>query len=100
MAPDGKPPKDLMKVNKPVCIATIKFSRQEVELMTLTFETYLRLAEVWYGHPRTDVKFLKKLLGDLKSIKKQMLDKENEAILNIDDSEQSVHSERCVDWCE
>lgn len=84
----------MTSIHRPMCTATIKFSREEVELMANVFETYIKMNEILSGSSSTDIPFVSKLLDDLKDIKKQMLDKENDAVLNRDDTEQSVHSER------
>ena len=84
----------MTSIHRPICTATIKFSREEVELMANIFETYIKMNEILSGNSSADIPFVSKLLDDLKDIKKQMLDKENDAVLNRDDTEQSVHSER------
>jgi hypothetical protein len=75
---------------KPRCIATIRYSKQEIEIHINALKTFL-------GNEKHRMYFgpYEKLLRDMKAIKEQMLDKESEAVLNRDKEEQIVKGSVC-----
>tara|TARA_R100000656_G_scaffold7341_1_gene8754 strand:+ start:993 stop:1232 length:240 start_codon:yes stop_codon:yes gene_type:complete len=77
-------------MNKPRCIATIRYSKQEVEVHINALKTFLSNdRNRIYSGP------YKKLLGDMERIKEQMIDKENEAVINRDRSQPVVTGTVC-----
>ena len=68
-------------MNKQKCIANIKFSQQEVELMINALQNQIRF-EVPYMDTADWRKPYETLVKDLKDIKKQMRKKVDDAMIN------------------
>ena len=77
-------------MNKPICLATIKYTKQEVELHINALKTFIN-----NDRSRAYAGPYKKLLDDMKRIKDQMLEKENDALINRDDSQPVVMDDVC-----
>ena len=74
-------------MNKYICTAKIKYTRQEVELHINALKMALNNPDITQYRGRYEA-----LLKDMKRINEQMLDKENDAMLNRDKGEQVVES--------
>lgn len=75
-------------MKKPICIAKIRYTKQEVELHINALKYFLRDPGQYRGP-------YEKLLKDMKNIKEQMLEKENDAIINRDTADQVVDESVC-----
>ena len=74
-------------------MATIRYTKQEVELHINALKYFLSTIE-----PNEAERYRKpyeKLLKDMKRIKEQMLEKENDAIINRDTEDQVVDASVC-----
>ena len=74
-------------MNKYICTAKIKYTRQEVELHINALKMALNNPDITQYRGRYEA-----LLKDMKRINEQMFDKENDAMLNRDKGEQVVKS--------
>ncbi len=74
-------------MNKYICTAKIKYTRQEVELHINALKMALNNPNIVNYRGRYE-----SLLKDMKRINNEMLDKENDAMLNRDKKEQMVES--------
>tara|TARA_X000001388_G_scaffold523_1_gene822 strand:+ start:3851 stop:4093 length:243 start_codon:yes stop_codon:yes gene_type:complete len=74
-------------MNKYICTAKIKYTRQEVELHINALKMALNNPDITQYRGRYEA-----LLKDMKRINEQMFDKENDAMLNRDKGEQVVES--------
>ena len=74
-------------MNKYICTAKIKYTRQEVELHINALKMALNNPNIVNYRGRYEA-----LLKDMKRINNEMLDKENDAMLNSDKKEQMVES--------
>ena len=74
-------------MSKYICTAKIKYTRQEVELHINALKMALANRELTNYRGRYEA-----LLKDMKRINNEMFDKENDAMLNMDRSEQEVES--------
>lgn len=74
-------------MNKYICTAKIKYTRQEVELHINALKMALNNPDITQYRGRYEA-----LLKDMKRINEQMFDKENDAMLNRDKGEQIVES--------
>jgi len=74
-------------MNKYICTAKIKYTRQEVELHINALKMALSNPNIVNYRGRYEA-----LLKDMKRINNEMLDKENDAMLNRDKKEQVVKS--------
>ena len=74
-------------MNKYICTAKIKYTRQEVELHINALKMALNNPDITQYRARYEA-----LLKDMKKINEQMFDKENDAMLNRDKGEQVVES--------
>jgi len=74
-------------MNKYICTAKIKYTRQEVELHINALKMALNNPNIVNYRGRYEA-----LLKDMKRINNEMLDKENDAMLNRDKKEQMVES--------
>jgi hypothetical protein len=82
-------------MNKQKCIANIKFSQQEVELMINSLQNQIRF-EVPYMDTTDWRKPYETLIKDLKSIKKQMRKKVDDAMINREhDSISTIEGSVC-----
>mgnify|MGYP003138659999 CR=1 FL=1 len=75
-------------MTKPLCIATIRYTKQEVELHINALKFFLRDSNQYRGP-------YEKLLKDMVRIKEEMLEKENDAIINRDKEDQIVDASVC-----
>jgi len=73
-------------MNKYICTAKIKYTRQEVQLHINALKMALNNPDLANYRGR-----YKALLKDMKRIDEEMLDKENDAMINRDRKEQTVH---------
>tara|TARA_R100000781_G_scaffold2704_3_gene4256 strand:+ start:3297 stop:3551 length:255 start_codon:yes stop_codon:yes gene_type:complete len=76
-------------MNKQKCIANIKFSQQEVEIMINALQNQIRF-EVPYMDTVDWRKPYETLIKDLKSIKKKMRKKVDDAIINREHNSSSI----------
>ena len=77
-------------MRKPRCIATIKYTKQEVELHINALKTFINNdSSRAYAGP------YKKLLKDMQKIKSQMLEKENNALINRETLEPILSGNVC-----
>jgi hypothetical protein len=74
-------------MNKYICTAKIKYTRQEVQLHINALKMALSNPALTNYRGRYEA-----LLKDMKRINNEMFDKENDAMLNRDKSEQVVES--------
>ena len=74
-------------MNKYICTAKIKYTRQEVQLHINALKMALSNPALTNYRGRYEA-----LLKDMKRINNEMFDKENDAMLNMDESEQEVES--------
>ena len=74
-------------MNKYICTAKIKYTRQEGELHINALKMALNNPDITQYRGRYEA-----LLKDMKRINEQMFDKENDAMLNRDKGEQVVES--------
>jgi hypothetical protein len=74
-------------MNKYICTAKIKYTRQEVELHINALKMALNNPDITQYRGRYEA-----LLKDMKRINNQMLDKENDAMLNRDRDEHVFES--------
>ena len=74
-------------MSKYICTAKIKYTRQEVELHINALKMALANPALTNYRGRYEA-----LLKDMKRINNEMFDKENDAMLNMDRSEQEVES--------
>ena len=74
-------------MNKYICTAKIKYTRQEVELHINALKMALNNPDITQYRGRYEA-----LLKDMKRINEQMFDKENDAMLNRDKGEQVVEA--------
>ena len=82
-------------MKKQKCIASIKFSQQEVELMINALENLIKL-EIQFQDSADWRKPYEMLLKDLKKIKSDMNNKIEEAMLNREHEETStIYGEVC-----
>ena len=82
-------------MNKQKCIANIKFSQQEVELMINSLQNQIRF-EVPYMDTTDWRKPYETLIKDLKGIKKQMRKKVDDAMINREhDSISTIEGSVC-----
>lgn len=79
-------------MNKPICVATIKYTKQEIELHINALKTFISI-----DRSRAYAGPYKKLLEDMQRIKDQMLEKENDALINRDDLQPVVMDDVCQD---
>ena len=75
-------------MQKPICIATIRYTKQEVELHINSLKLFLKDSNQYRGP-------YEKLLKDMMRIKEEMLEKENDAIINRDTEDQVVDASVC-----
>ena len=75
-------------MTKPICIATIRYTKQEVEVHINALKFFLRDPGQYRGP-------YEKLLKDMMRIKEEMLEKENEALINRDTEDQVVDASVC-----
>ena len=74
-------------MSKYICTAKIKYTRQEVQLHINALKMALANPALTNYRGRYEA-----LLKDMKRINNEMFDKENDAMLNMDESEQEVES--------
>ena len=74
-------------MTKYICTAKIKYTRQEVQLHINALKMALANPALTNYRGRYEA-----LLKDMKRINNEMFDKENDAMLNMDESEQEVES--------
>ena len=74
-------------MSKYICTASIKYTRQEVQLHINALKMALNSPTLSNYRGRYEA-----LLKDMKRINEQMLDKENDAMINRDKKEQTVES--------
>ena len=74
-------------MSKYICTAKIKYTRQEVQLHINALKMALNSPTLSNYRGRYEA-----LLKDMKRINNEMFDKENDAMLNMDRSEQEVES--------
>jgi len=86
-------------MKKQKCIANIKFSQQEVELMINALQNLIRF-EIPYQDTIDWRKPYEKLIKDLKYIKSQMLNKVEEAMVNREHQSTSVIQGEVCEECE
>ena len=75
-------------MTKPICTATIRYTKQEVEVHINALKFFLRDPGQYRGP-------YEKLLKDMMRIKEEMLEKENEALINRDTEDQVVDASVC-----
>ena len=82
-------------MKKQKCIAKIKFSQQEVEIMINALQNQIRF-EMPYQDTSDWRKPYENLLKELKDIKSQMINKVEEAMLNREsDAISTIHGSVC-----
>tara|TARA_R110000824_G_scaffold51989_1_gene144525 strand:- start:818 stop:1078 length:261 start_codon:yes stop_codon:yes gene_type:complete len=86
-------------MKKQKCIANIKFSQQEVELMINALQNQIRF-EIPYQDTSDWRKPYENLLKELKDIKSQMINKVEEAMVNREDESISVIQGEVCEVCE
>ena len=74
-------------MSKYICTAKIKYTRQEIQLHINALKMALANPALTNYRGRYEA-----LLKDMKRINNEMFDKENDAMLNMDESEQEVES--------
>ena len=74
-------------MSKYICTAKIKYTRQEIQLHINALKMALANPALTNYRGRYEA-----LLKDMKRINNEMLDRENDAMLNMDRSEQEVES--------
>ena len=74
-------------MSKYICTAKIKYTRQEIQLHINALKMALANPALTNYRGRYEA-----LLKDMKRINNEMFDKENDAMLNMDRSEQEVES--------
>tara|TARA_Y100000401_G_scaffold80656_1_gene66050 strand:- start:134 stop:376 length:243 start_codon:yes stop_codon:yes gene_type:complete len=74
-------------MSKYICTAKIKYTRQEIQLHINALKMALANPALTNYRGRYEA-----LLKDMKRINNEMFDKENDAMLNMDKSEQEVES--------
>ena len=75
-------------MTKPICTATIRYTKQEVEVHINALKFFLKDPGQYRGP-------YEKLLKDMMRIKEEMLEKENEALINRDTEDQVVDASVC-----
>ena len=86
-------------MKKQKCVANIKFSQQEVELMINALQNQIRF-EIPYQDTVDWRKPYENLIKDLKHIKQQMLNKVEEAMVNRENQSTSVIQGEVCEECE
>jgi|TARA_R110001583_G_scaffold162389_1_gene314603 hypothetical protein len=86
-------------MNKQKCIANIKFSQQEVELMINSLENLIKF-EVPFQDTSDWRKPYENLLKELRGIKSQMINKVEEAMINREYESTSVITGDVCEVCE
>jgi len=86
-------------MNKQKCIANIKFSQQEVELMINALQNQIRF-EVPYIDTTDWRKPYEALIKDLKNIKKQMRKRVDDAMINREYNSTSTIQGSVCEVCE
>tara|TARA_R110000823_G_scaffold223455_2_gene351573 strand:- start:1739 stop:1999 length:261 start_codon:yes stop_codon:yes gene_type:complete len=86
-------------MNKQKCIANIKFSQQEVELMINSLENLIKF-EVPFQDTSDWRKPYENLLKELRGIKSQMINKVEEAMINREHESTSVITGDVCEVCE
>tara|TARA_X000001388_G_scaffold56257_2_gene41484 strand:+ start:1388 stop:1648 length:261 start_codon:yes stop_codon:yes gene_type:complete len=82
-------------MDKQKCIANIKFSQQEVELMIFSIENLIKF-EIPFQDTSDWRKPYEVLLKELKDIKSQMINKVEEAMLNREsEAISTIHGSVC-----
>ena len=86
-------------MKKQKCVANIKFSQQEVELMINALENLIKI-EIPFRDSADWRKPYENLIKDLKHIKQQMLNKVEEAMVNRENQSTSVIQGEVCEECE